>query len=148
MNIQIDQSNKIEKTNKNTFIGLANGKSYSILIDRKLKRKLQEEFRKQGKPKLFVYRTFIAGVVLLIKYAKLDNVQEIIIDEEYSGKEKVLKSMFLEMWSRYYGEIPEVSFERIGKKSKAHYACYYSMKGERKINKKIDYQELKKLALK
>ena len=78
MIIQVDQSNKIEKTNKDTIIGLADGKNYSILINRKIKRKLQEEFRKQGKPKLFVYRTFIAGVVLLIKYAKLDNIQKII----------------------------------------------------------------------
>jgi len=148
MIIQVDQSNKIEKTNKDTIIGLADGKNYSILINRKIKRKLQEEFRKQGKPKLFVYRTFIAGVVLLIKYAKLDNIQKIIIDQEYFGKNRVLKSMFLEMWSRFYTDIPEVSFEEIGKKSKAHSICYLTMKRKYKVDKTIEYQELRKLALK
>jgi len=74
MKIEINQSNKIEQTNKDTIIGLSNQKAFTILINRKIKRKLQEEFRKQGKPRLFVYRTFIAGVVLLIKYAQLKNL--------------------------------------------------------------------------
>lgn len=148
MIIQINQSNKIEKTNKDSIIGLANEVSFTILLKRKIKRRLQEDFRKQGKPRLFVYRTFIASVILLIKYAKLKNISKIIIDLEYFGKDKLLKSIFLEMWSRFFSEIPEISFERVGKKSKVHDVCYFTMKGKYKVNKILEYKEIRRLVLK
>ena len=148
MNVEIDQSNKIEQTSKDTIIGLSNDRTFTILINRKIKRKLQEEFRKQGKPRLFVYRTFIAGTVLLLKYAQFNNLIKVIIDKEYFGKEKMLKSMFLEMWSRYFEKIPEISFERIGKKSNAHNISYWTMKGKYEPNKIVDFNEIKKLTLK
>lgn len=97
MSIEIDQSNKIEKTNKDTIIGLSNNKKFTALISAKIKRKLQEEFRKQGKPRLFVYRTFIAGIVLLLKYAQINNLTHITIDLEYLTQDKILTSIFLEM---------------------------------------------------
>lgn len=127
---------------------MSNDKTFTVLIKAKEKRKLQEEFRKQGKPHLFVYRTFIAGVVLLLKYAYLKNLSKIIIDQEYFGKERMLKSMFLEMWSRYFDEIPEVNFERIGKKSNAHNVSYLTMKGKYKSDKTICFNEIKQLVLK
>lgn len=148
MIIQINQSNKIEKTNKDSIIGLANQVNFTVLLKRKIKRRLQEDFRKQGKPRLFVYRTFIASVVLLIKYAKLKNISKIIIDLEYFGKDKLLKSIFLEMWSRFFSEIPEISFESVGKKSKVHDICYFTMKGKYKVNKILEYKEIRRLALK
>lgn len=148
MRIEINQSIKIEQTNKDTILGLANKEAFTVLIDRKIKRKLQEEFRKQGKPRLFVYRTFIAGVVLLFKYAQLKNLSRVVIDEEYYGKDKMLKSMFLEMWSRFFSEAPEVSFEKIGKKSKVHSVCYSAMKGKCKPDKVLGFEEIKRLALK
>jgi len=147
MRIEINQSIKIEQTNKDTIIGLSNKTTFTILINRRTKRKLQEEFRKQGKPRLFVYRTFIAGVILAFRYAKIKNLFKIVIDEEYYGKDKMLKSMFLEMWSRFFREIPEVSFEKIGKKSKVHNVCYLVMKGRNKADKVIGFEELRRLAL-
>jgi len=147
MRIEINQSIKIEQTNKDTIIGLSNKTTFTILINMRTKRKLQEEFRKQGKPRLFVYRTFIAGVILAFRYAKIKNLFKIVIDEEYYGKDKMLKSMFLEMWSRFFREIPEVSFEKIGKKSKVHNVCYLVMKGRNKADKVIGFEELRRLAL-
>lgn len=148
MIVEINQSNKVEQTNKDTIIGLANEKIFTILIKRKVKRKLQGEFRKEGKPRLFVYRTFIAGVVLALKYAQLRKASKIVIDEEYYGKDKLLKSMFFEMGSRFFKEIPEVSFEKIGRKSKVHEICYFTMKGKYNPDKVIGFEEIKQLALK
>ena len=138
---------EINQSNKDTIIGLANEKTFTILINRKTKRKLQAEFRKQGKPKLFIYRTFIASVVLLLKYAKIKNLSQVVIDEEYYGKDKMLKSMFLEMWSRFFSEIPGVSFEKIGRKSKVHNVCYLTMKGKHKPDRIIEFEEIKRLSL-
>lgn len=148
MEIQTDQSNKIEHTNKDTIIGLSNGTTFTVLISSKVKRQLQEEFRKQGRPRLFVYRTFIAGVVLALKYAKLNNISKIIIDEEYFGKNNLLKSIFLEMWSRFFTNIPEIIFERITRKSNAHNISYLTMRGKYPPKKTITLYELKRLVLK
>ncbi len=148
MKIEINQSIKVEQTDKDTIIGLANEETLTVLINRKIKRKLQEEFRKQGKPRLFVYRTFIAWTKLAFRYAKIRNISKIVIDEEYYGKDKMLKSMFLEMWSRYFTEVPEISFEKIGKKSKVHEICYLTMKRKYKPNKIINFEEIRRLVLK
>jgi hypothetical protein len=84
----------------------------------------------------------------MLKYAQLKNISKIIIDQEYFGKEKMLKSMFLEMWSRFFIEIPEISFERVGKKSKVHHLCYFTIKGKYKPDKIIKFEEIRQLALK
>jgi len=60
----------------------------------------------------------------------------------------MLKSMFLEMWSRYFEKIPEISFEKIGRKSSAHRISYLTMKGKYKPDRAIGFNEIKRLALK
>ncbi|HEX9721734.1 MAG TPA: hypothetical protein VGA53_00540 [Candidatus Paceibacterota bacterium] len=147
MTVEIDQSNKIEKTNKNTVIGLSNDRTFTVLIPARVKRQLQEEFRKQGKPRLFVYRTFIAGVVLLLKYAKVDYRTPIFIDEEYSGYERLLRSMFAEMWGGFSEEVPTIDFKRVGKKSGAHLISYKTMKGRQKPDCALSFGEIKRLVL-
>lgn len=90
MQYQIDQSGKIEDTSKNTVLALANSKSFSVLITAKCKRQLQDVFRRRGQNRIFVYWTFAAGVALLLK-DQLKAVNEVIIDEEYTGKDKLIK---------------------------------------------------------
>jgi len=148
MKVEINQSNKIEQTNKDTIIGLADDKIFTVLIKAKIKRKLQEEFKKQGKPRLFVYRTFVAGIILVFRYAQLKNLSRVVIDEEYYGKDKLLKSIFLEMWSKYFTEVPEVCFERIGKKAKVHNVCYFTMKRKYRPDRVISFKEIRYLVLK
>ncbi|OGF22393.1 hypothetical protein A2Y83_04580 [Candidatus Falkowbacteria bacterium RBG_13_39_14] len=138
---------KIEKTSKDTIIGLSNGKRFTVVIKRRVKRKLQEDFRRQGKPQLFYYRTFMAGVALLIKYAEIENAQEIVIDREYSGKEKMFRSMFFEMAGKYFKNVPEVRIEEIGRRSKAHIVSYETMKGKIKPDKEITYNDIRRLSL-
>ena len=54
MRIEIDQSGKIENTNKNTIIAFSNNKFKSIFISAKDKREIQKFFRRIGKPRIFV----------------------------------------------------------------------------------------------
>ncbi|KKQ51024.1 hypothetical protein A2865_01600 [Candidatus Woesebacteria bacterium RIFCSPHIGHO2_01_FULL_39_17] len=50
----IDQSGRIEETNRDTIIALADkNKSFTLKITSNLKRKLQHESRMRGKPKVF-----------------------------------------------------------------------------------------------
>lgn len=106
MKVKIDQSVKIEETNRNTVIGLSNDKKFTVSITAKTKQKLQKEFRRRGKRRLFIYRTFMAGIVLLLHHASFKNPPSVIIDEEYPGHALLLKSMFLEMWGKLSKKVP------------------------------------------
>lgn len=120
MKIEIDQSGKIEETQRDTIIAYSNGISKAVKITAKTKRRLQESFRHIGEPRSFVISTFIIGIFLLIK-DQLNNIQEIVIDLEYPGKEKlitsILKKIFLEQNLK---NLPEIYFKLITKQSAAH----------------------------
>jgi hypothetical protein len=144
MAYQVDQSNKIEKTNKNTAIALANSSEFVILITGKTKRKLQELFRQKGKPHLFIYKTFAACIVILLRESKIQ-YNEIVIDIEYTGKEKMIKSMIYEVLDRLYEKLPEIKFQAIGKKNKAHNLAYLTAQKKKIPNKIINFSEIKKI---
>ncbi len=147
MRIQIDQSVKIEETHRDTVIGLCNSVEFSVTIPAKVKRKLQEDFRRRGKRRLFMYRTFAAGLVLLLRYASFKNLPSVTIDEEYPGHASLLRSMILEMWTRLEKEIFVFTFSRVGKRSGAHRVAHDTVIGKRKTNKLLSYSEMKRLVL-
>ena len=123
---QIDQSGKIEQTNKNTVLCLSNDEWDAVLIKARSKRQIQEIFRRNGQIRNYVIFTFSAGLSLLIK--RNLEIQRIIIDREYYGKEAVIKEVLLKMLSRR--KVPEIVFENIGRKTQAHNRAYliYSKK--------------------
>ena len=127
MSYEIDQSGKIEQTNKNTVLCLANYKPKTVMIKAKTKRQIQEIFRRNGQIRNYVLFTFCAGLALLLKkYFKKGCV---IIDREYYGKEKVIKNIMLEILR---GEkwIPQISFAEIGRKCLAHKHAYLTYSKE------------------
>lgn len=119
MRIEIDQSGKIENTNRATVIAFSNNKNDILVILSKDKKAIQRYFRKQGKPKLFIYLTFIALIYVLI-VSHLKNRDQIIIDREYPGYEKLITSTIRKMIENSNIREVTVSVHQIGKKSKAH----------------------------
>lgn len=113
----IDQSGKIEKTNKVTVLCLSNKEWDAVLIKARTKRQVQEIFRRNGQIRNYVLFTFCAGLSCLIgrniKYHRL------IIDQEYFGKEPIIEKLILEML-RDKKKVPEIVFTLIGKKAMAH----------------------------
>ena len=79
MKYQIDQSGKIEQMSKDSVIAYSNNSKASILIPRKLKRRLQEVFRLHGFTKLFIYYLFSVGIYYLIE--KLKQPQDITSED-------------------------------------------------------------------
>ncbi len=144
MAFQIDQSSKIEQTNKNTTLALANGDEFVVIISGKTKRKLQELFRQKGKPRIFVYEVFAASVVILIKEAKYKH-EEVVIDTEYLGQEKIIQSIINKMFKKIHKKPPRISFRSIGKKNKAHNLAYLTAKNIKKPNKIITLNEIKEI---
>src|SRR3989344_7489468 len=100
MRIEIDQSGRVEYTSQPTVIAFANSKTYSIIFLSRDKKYLQKIFRKAGVPNLFVNKTFAILIFLLIKDF-LKSINQIIIDHEYLGHDKVIKQFLLELLRRH-----------------------------------------------
>ena len=147
MTIEVDQSIKVEQTSHDTVIGVSNGKQCAAVISRKIKRKLKDDFRAHGLRRAYALRTFVAGVVLTIEHMKLSHLSDVVIDIEYVGLERTMRSIFLEMWARRHDSVPDIQFRLIGKKSPAHNVCYLTMLGKRKADINLSYGDIKKLAI-
>jgi len=121
MKIEIDQSGKIENTNKLTAIAFSNNHQKSLIITAKDKKSVQSIFRRIGQPKIFVYKLFATAVFVLIK-DDLKKLDQIIIDKEYLGYEKIIKKFILEIAEHNNKKIDgsNIHFHSIGKKSQAH----------------------------
>ena len=140
MRIEIDQSGRVEYTSQPTVIAFANSKTYSIIFLSRDKKYLQKIFRKAGVPNLFVNKTFAILIFLLIKDF-LKSINQIIIDHEYLGHDKVIKQFLLEFLRRHKKNFDsrDISFRHIGKKSAAHriaIEAYRTKRADRKITLK------------
>ena len=145
MKIEIDQSGRIEETNRDTILAAANEKyQFSVKISGRTKRRLLEEFRQKGKPKIYTIRTFAAGLFyLIINYPKTP--EQIIIDVEYEGKNSLIKDIIGEKDKKL---IDKISFRRIGRNSPAHILAINVFRGKKKPDKTVGLEVLRKLTLK
>lgn len=121
MKIEIDQSGRVEYTSQPTVIAFSNSENRSVIINSKDKKYLQQLFRKAGKSNIFVYKTFSVLIFYLIK-DKLKSIRQIIIDEEYTGYDKLIKQFIVELAVKhnYQLEPDIIHFKQIGKKSRSH----------------------------
>lgn len=141
MRVEIDQSGKIEDTNRDTVIAYANGRTRSVKITGKTKRRLQEVYRLIGKPRLFVISTFSVAIYLLVRN-DLKRLTEIVIDEEYSGKEHLIEGWLQKLLGKESGL--NITFHRIGKGSKAHELALKVFQGKKKTDETLDFDLISK----
>lgn len=121
MTYQVDQSGKIEDTAKDTVLAYSNEIQHSILIPRKVKRQLQEAFRRCGMTRMFVYSLFSVGIFYLIKDLKV--ATHIVVDIEYPGKETVIIQLVSNILKASNKPSHQLVFERIGNRPRVHYAA-------------------------
>lgn len=129
MEIEIDQSGKIEETSQDTIIAGFGRVGYSLKITAKTKRRIQESFREIGEPKVFVLYTFSILLYLLIK--NFPENGHFLVDSEYLNKERfvlnLLERVFLETG---HGIPPVINFGLIGKSSWAHNLAIRTFKNQ------------------
>lgn len=143
MKFEVDQSGRIEETNRHTIISIANKVySFTVKIDSKSKKIIQKKFQKLKKPKMFGVYGFASGVIILVRNSKIKN-SVLIIDIEYDGYNKILKEIFI----KYLDKSLEYRFLNIGKSSPAHKSAYSTFKKYTKANYIIKLEELEKLML-
>lgn len=146
MTYEIDQSGKIEDTGKDTILALTGSDlTYTVKIPAKVKREMQEYFKMKKEPGLFIYKTFSAGIYLLLS-AFNAKINSVTIDREYTGKEKLLERMIKRLLEATYtpGRL-NLLFNQIGKTSRAHEVANDTASGKRKEDKRVSVGELKKI---
>ena len=147
MKIEIDQSGRIEYTRKPTVLAFSNSKCHSIIMMSADKQYLQRIFRKAGKSKILMIKTFSALVFLLIK-DHLKSINEVVIDIEYTGYNKIIKEFLLEFCNNQNVKIGKtnIRFGNIGKKSSAHLVAISAYR-KKKADRKVTAGDILKLVL-
>jgi hypothetical protein len=148
MKIDIDQSWRIEYTNKKTV--LADSKGNSVVISAKDKRDLQKLFREAGRSRMFVYEVFSALLSILISLSWNEKAKDTyIIDLEYPGWSDQIKDFVLRFARRLGVRLAadQINFDTIGKKSKAHQGAYEVFKDWKKPAKVANLNEILQLIL-
>ena len=121
MTYQIDQSGKVEDTNKLTVVAYANGKIKSVKIGSVEKQKLLTAMRTLDHPKRnYVYKIFAALIYFLLADESVDSV---VIDHEYTGHEESIIGILTQLLHKNSKNIPTIRFGYVGKSSPAHQAA-------------------------
>jgi hypothetical protein len=145
MRVEVDQSGKVEDTRVDTVLAFSDGTSGSILIPAKVKRKCVEFVRDdKHKTKTLYLRIFCAGLFLLLKN-HLPNLDQIVIDVEYLGREHDIKALLLRLiWEMDPKFDPDkIQFSLVGKDSPAHIKGYSIFTESGDTDQKVSFEDLK-----
>lgn len=140
---QIDQSGKIEQTERNTVIACTNERQFTVLLKKGEKRKLQKLFRAADMQKLFPYLTFSTLIAILLH--KLSPKHKVIIDREYMGHEGFIEERIEVYMAQLGSKVPPFSFGHVGKLSKAHQLGYIVATGKEKADLSLTASEVLKI---
>ena len=141
MILEIDQSGRVEETNKPTVIGVSNGQSYSLMIDAKEKRSILAHL-KEFKPKWIGPRglalVFAELVCIALEAFDTKEVDLIVIDLEYPGYEVEIRDRLLSRLRRRGMNTKQIVFQSIGKSSNSHAVASKTFKRILLANLKIN----------
>jgi hypothetical protein len=146
VNIEIDQSGRIEVLTVDTAFGFSNRRQSAILVPVAVKRQVSGQLHARGvRPKLVSVRMFAASLFLLLE-DHLAEIDLLTIDREFPGWEPVIKGFLLDHIRSRYGWFPTeaIAFGEIGKASRAHLVAWRTYRGERPAEKVITSSQLLK----
>jgi len=143
MVLKVDQSIKVEQTSQDTVLALSNDKQFAIVIPAYVKREALAHLRqKRWYGQRATLACFAAGLSLLLKQCNAPS-DPIVIDQEYQGHERDIKSILLRQLSRAGIDIAEdmIAFGRVGKSSGAHRLAWAVHRGKRASNHTVTLEE-------
>jgi hypothetical protein len=144
MHIEVDQSIRIDNTQKDTVLAFSNEISGAVRIPARVKRTCLKILRGRGTTKIYP-RIFAVALLILLK-ENINKINEIVIDTEFSDpkNQRFIKAMLLKNLRKRGSKISpdNIAFRRIGKKSRAHEKAYKVHKGKIKAEHKIGISEI------
>ena len=143
MKIEVDQSGKIEQTDMDTIVAFSNNHQYAVLLPKELKRILINKYRKE---KQVILKLFVSCVYYTLR-DYLHQIELIIIDNEYEGKQNYIKSLLLDFIRKDYRDFDKnlIRIVHITKKSKAHEVAANVKRGFAKPQKTLSEKDIEKL---
>jgi hypothetical protein len=93
--VEVDQSNKIEYPG-DSVLAFSNGISWAIKISSRVKQGGLQALLRRGKPEKRARLLLFAACVFLLVERHLDQLQQLIIDNEYDSHEADVRSFLLE----------------------------------------------------
>ncbi len=144
MEIEIDQSVKIEDTAGDTVLAFSNDVQRAIVIPAAVKRKALAYLRDRGKSrKAAVLAVFAAGLFLLLRDVA-ESITLAVIDQEYTGHDALIKDRLLRpLRAEGLHVYPDIfAFGYVGKKSKAHDLAMKVHRGKLTPDHQVTLKEL------
>jgi len=146
MNLDIDQSGRVENRTEPTVLAFANGIQFTIRLEKATKQKLLRELgriKPDWKKKQQHLTIFSILMFLLIKdHLKSDTY--ITIDREFDGQDEFIRDHVMALCRKH--NIPvrydQLQFALIGKKSSAHAAAINTYRGNIKPNRELKAEEV------
>lgn len=151
MPIEVNQSNKIERTEKDTILALSNDEQRAIIIPAQVKREAIAWLKGRKRSSKMIYlHLFAAGLFILLRPRLADIIkrgQQIVIDTEYEGHESKIKGMLLRYAHAAGFQLSKeaVSFAQVGKSSGAHQTAWRVQRGELAPDHRASLNELMEL---
>lgn len=120
-NVEVDQSIKIEDAG-DTVLAFANDISYAVVLSARVKRNVFQTLVTRGESREVARLMIFAGGLFLLMEDYLNQIDQMVIDTEYTGKEAEIRARLLRhIWlKRPLFDPQQIIFEQVGKKSPAH----------------------------
>lgn len=147
MVFEIDQSGKLEQLNTDTVVAFSNDTNNIVYLKAGTKRNVVRALRNTLIPHKDLYPVFFAMTIFILT-EPLDHAALLKIDEEYTGKEEVIKETLEKLLLRRFGKKWQgnIIFGRIGKHSPAHQLAWEAHRSKRRANiKRITEAEILEL---
>lgn len=142
-NAEVDQSIKMDDLVRDTVLAIANGISYAIVIPANVKRAVMQRLRAKGKSHTAVaIYVFAIGLYFLLR-SVIRQVDQIIIDVEYTGRETEIKNTLVAYLRRdvQHFDPARILFRHIGKQSPAHHLAVEIVRHRQTANKRVTEAE-------
>ena len=131
MNIEVDQSRKVEQTGP-TVLAFSNDEQGALLVPAAVKREILRRLREQGRKKRSSVHMVFAALVALLLGDVLKQGVWVTIDKEYPGHDARIRSQVLVHLCRLGVEATAdmITFGPVGKASTAHHLANSVYRGE------------------
>ena len=147
MHIEVDQSIRIDNTQKDTILAFSNEIFRAVRISASVKRRCLKILRDKGTTKIYP-RIFAAALFILLK-EHTDGIRGIVIDTEFSDQinQRFIKITLLKNLRKRGSKlsIDDIAFRKIGKKSRAHEKAYSVHRGKINADHRVGIKELLEL---
>src|SRR5262245_14904042 len=123
MQVEVDQSGRIDNTQVATVLAFSNSVQHTVLIPATVKRNCILQLKKQGFYTSNSYLQFFTVGLYFLLRDHISTVQQVVIDVEFFSKDNYIKEHLLNLFARQRRKVnpDKISFGYIGKKSPAHF---------------------------